>query len=79
MKKVTAYNRIRKAMRDNERSLLADIKRDNKQGSGWHTGIYGMSLRQHHALDRLIAKGKVRYRKWTRAQKSYDKSGYWVR
>lgn len=79
MKKVTAYNRIRKAMRDNERSLLADIRLANKSGRGWHSDIYGLSLRQHHALDRLKAKGKVRYRKWTRAQKSYDKSGYWVR
>lgn len=47
MKKVTAYNRIRKAMRDNERSLLADIRLANKSGRGWHSDIYGLSMGQN--------------------------------
>lgn len=53
--KTTAYQRIRAAMRANERGLLARIRRER---------VFSpviMSNQWRNALNRLVTKGRVRY------------------
>ena len=65
-KKMNVNDRIRKAMRDNERKVLARVREENRRGNvyrEWTISTWGW----HNALKRLEAKGLIRYthaRKW---------------
>jgi len=57
---MTTYQKIRKAMLDNERRVLKLIRSYNKAGRSFGY-MYPTSKATRNAADRLIAKGKIYY------------------
>lgn len=73
-RKLKANQRIKAAMRQNERELLTSIKRYNRNGQAWSNGVayFTMSTAWWNALKRLEAKGLVEYKKFKYCR------GYWA-
>lgn len=76
-KKPNAYARIQAGKREREKTMLWCIKHDNKNGKGFDaTGL--MSSASRNAMDRLEAKGRIKYRKFDSWGKNGRKRGYWI-
>lgn len=58
-KKMNAYQKIRKAMRDNERSILAIVRKYTAKGEGWDSFL--CSHATFGAIQRLKDKKLIRY------------------
>lgn len=72
---MNAYQKIQDGMKSREREVLKHIKMLNKKGEGFRPMI--LSMRWHHAMDRLKEKGMVKYHR-SRKLSTYSASGYWV-
>jgi hypothetical protein len=58
---VNAYQRIQKAMKDRDRTLLVQIRLRTMAGNAfWNVGL---DIRTLHSLERLQAAGKIKYSK----------------
>lgn len=68
---MNAYQKIKQAMKANEREVLKRIRATNKQGEPWSYVVLGPSW--HSALDRLIASGKVSF------QEKNGRRGYFAK
>lgn len=71
MKKSNAYTKIHKAMIANERTVLAHIRKMNKNLGGYDPIISSHSW--YNALDRLVAKGRIKFHR-----SSGKRTGYWI-
>lgn len=58
-RQMNAYQKIRKAMRDNERSILAIVRKYTAKGEGWDAFLCGHAT--FGAIERLKTKGLIRY------------------
>jgi hypothetical protein len=72
MKKLTADQRIKKAMRARENWVLREARKANRSGLGWNPETWMWSVPLFHALDRLREAGRIKFyrRRWVR--------GYWI-
>jgi len=58
---MNAYQRIQKAMKDRDRSLLVQIRLRTMAGNVfWNVALDSRTM---HSLDRLVAAGKIKYSK----------------
>jgi len=82
----SAYERIKYGKKRWERRAIAIIKSHN-EGRGLssvprvrrvgYKPSFLANAKLHNALDRLVASGKIRYRK-SLSNKTYHLSGYWI-
>lgn len=83
MKTLTVPQRIKKAQRDNEREMIAFIRKHyNSHGEGYKP--FMASVANRNALDRLVKQGRVRYSEYREyhnapySRDDYKRNGYWV-
>ncbi len=70
---MNANKRILVAMKENERRVLAAIRRSVKEGRRWQTSVT-TPLTWYRAIDRLVERGKIKY---VRSTQQYGfNSGY---
>ena len=60
MAKPSMRQRIKAAQRKNERDVLAFVRRSKNEGC-FHLSTFGHSIAWGNAIDRLVAKGKLRF------------------
>ena len=70
---MNANARIVAAMKENEKQVIAAIRRTAKKGRRWQTSAV-TTVTWYNAVERLTEKGKIKYVK-TRAQFGFN-SGY---
>lgn len=74
---MNASQRIKKAMRDNERRMLYHIRTANKDGNGFRMDGLWQSV-MYEALRRLQAKGDVIHRHYDSRSRVWYRHGYWL-
>lgn len=70
---MSAYKKIRAAMRQREREVLSAIRRAAKSGERWRPAVL-CSLVWYNAIERLEQRGRIRYVRTRR--RFYAGSGY---
>ena len=67
---------IKQAQAENEKVMLQLIKARNKKNEGYTPVL--LNVARYNAIDRLVAKGKIKSHRHSFKSRDYMKTGYWL-
>jgi hypothetical protein len=60
-------------MKEMDKWTLAQIRKANREGKGWNTGVL-CGHKTYNSVDRLVSAGRIKFNR----RGSYSRKGYWV-